>query len=154
MPEIIASGDCWSLDNDGLLEIFCVGPMYTTDWRDYAESITRVEIADGVTSIDNQAFYECYHLQSVVIPDSVTEIGEEAFAGDESAQCLTLGDKAETIGARAFADMPALELIELPGSVKTIADDAFAGSDPLIVCPKGSAAEAFAIGHGLRYFSR
>ena len=44
-------------------------------------SITSVEIADGVTAIGSLAFMNCTSLQKVVIPASVTSIGANAFYG-------------------------------------------------------------------------
>lgn len=48
-------------------------------WYDYRSSITKVIIQDGVTSIGDNAFYECSNLANVTIPDSVTSIGRRAF---------------------------------------------------------------------------
>ena len=45
---------------------------------DYYE-YTDYTIPDGVTSIDDEAFYECTGLTSITIPDSVTRIGSGAF---------------------------------------------------------------------------
>ena len=42
-------------------------------------------IPEGVTEIDNEAFYDCESLTSVEIPSSVTEIGYDAFS--ESGAC-------------------------------------------------------------------
>ncbi|MBK8475641.1 MAG: leucine-rich repeat domain-containing protein [Opitutaceae bacterium] len=38
-------------------------------------------IPDGVTSVGDRAFYDCYYVFSVTIPDSVTSIGTYAFYG-------------------------------------------------------------------------
>ncbi|MCD8040299.1 MAG: leucine-rich repeat domain-containing protein, partial [Clostridia bacterium] len=42
-------------------------------------SLTSVTIGDGVASIGERAFYYCTSLASIVIPDSVTSIGDYAF---------------------------------------------------------------------------
>ena len=43
------------------------------------QDVTKVRIADGVTSIKNHAFWECKSLEKIVIPNSVTSIGDYAF---------------------------------------------------------------------------
>jgi hypothetical protein len=43
------------------------------------KGLTKYEIADGITAIAHDAFYESLRLQSVTIPQSVTSIGEYAF---------------------------------------------------------------------------
>ena len=45
----------------------------------YQNSVKRVEIGDGVTSIGNHAFRNCSSLASVPIPDGVTSIGNAVF---------------------------------------------------------------------------
>ena len=47
--------------------------------RAYQNAVQIVEIGEGVTSICNYVFYNCYSLASITIPESVTTIGSYAF---------------------------------------------------------------------------
>ena len=62
--------------------------------------LREVLLPDGITSIDNSAFYECRHLQSIQLPESVTRIGSSAFeyTGVTSVNL----ENVEYIGSRAF----------------------------------------------------
>ena len=51
-----------------------------TLWKEYRDSISRVEIGEGVTSIGNFAFSGYSNITSVSIADSITRIGASAFA--------------------------------------------------------------------------
>jgi hypothetical protein len=50
-------------------------------WYDYSDSITQVNITDGVTSIGIDAFNFCDSITSITIPGSVTTVGENVFKG-------------------------------------------------------------------------
>jgi len=76
---IINCGFCgtnliWTLYESGLLEITGSGAMYDWEWDDdipwysLTESIKKVNIGDGATTIDDYAFYGCTGLTSVTIP--------------------------------------------------------------------------------------
>ena len=70
----------WSLDTEtGLLKITGEGDMSSNPWSSYKHLIKSVEIGNGVTSIGEDAFYNCDELTSVTIPNSVTSIGYYAF---------------------------------------------------------------------------
>ncbi len=77
-------------------------------------------IAEGVTSIGEQAFYECTSLKSVTIPDSVTNIGADAFSHCTSLTSVT------SIGYNAFDSCKSLTSVTIPNSVTSIGVDAFA----------------------------
>ena len=134
--ESVASGTCgenltWSLDNEGTLTISGTGEMnnyvyfYDSDiGKGYRQSIKRVVIEEGVTSIGDNAFTtNCRGITDVTIPDSVTSIGESAFEGC-ALTSINLPEGVTSIGPGAFMDCK-LTSINLPDSVTSIGGNAF-----------------------------
>ncbi len=76
-------------------------------------SLTSVNIPDSVTSIVDSAFEGCTSLASVIIPDSVTSIGEYVFYQCESLTSVTIPDSVVSIGYRAFLDCTSLASIDI-----------------------------------------
>ena len=84
----------WSFDTaTGTLTISGTGAMadYTVNgtvddrpWKDYAESITKVQISEGVTSLGKSAFQNLTALQETNIPASITKLGDHIYRGDAS----------------------------------------------------------------------
>ena len=68
----------------------------------YLNSIKRIEIGDGVTSIEIYAFYGCSALASITIPDSVTSIGNGAFYDCSALASITIPDSVTSIGTNVF----------------------------------------------------
>ena len=134
-PTAAASGTCgasvtWNLAG-GVLTISGTGPMKDYMGRSehapwYQEYITTVTIGSGVTTIGNEAFYECTGLRSISIPSTVTEIGDGAFEGCTSLPSISLPGGLKSIGSRAFYDCHGLKSISLPDTVTTVSIDAFA----------------------------
>ena len=85
---------------------------------------------DGLTSIPDEAFRDCWTLSGVIIPDSVTSIGASAFSGCGGMDWVELGSGVKNIGDAAFAGCVHLTSIDLK-SVKTIGDYAFSGCTTL-----------------------
>ena len=94
-------------------------------------SLTGVTIPDSVTSIGYGAFYDCTSLTSVTIPDSVTHIGDVAFYGCSSLTSVTIPDGVPRIGDLAFYNCSSLTSITIGDSVTSIGNDAFGGCSSL-----------------------
>ena len=114
--------------------------------------LTSANIPEGVTTIDRNAFYECFDLTSVTIPESVTSIGSSAFSEtgvikDESnwedgvlyiSNCLikakteikgayTIREGCRVIADNAFGECDKLSSVTIPNSVTHIGSSAFSG---------------------------
>ncbi len=173
------SGTCgdgltWTLDTEtGLLEISGIGDMYDYDWNtspwyNYAEHIKSLKIGDGVTSIGENAFYECYlltgeviipdsvkrisknafyccaSLEGVIFGDSVVSIGENAFRDCFDLASVTISDSVTTIGSMAFYDCSSLKTVTIPETVTSIGESAFAYRTTTIMCYMDSYAHKYA----------
>ena len=94
--------------SDGVLTISGSGKMNDwssssrVPWYKGCESITKLIIEDGVTSIGHRAFYGCTSLTEITIPDSVTSIGSYAFYGCTGLTEITIPDGVTSIGEGAF----------------------------------------------------
>ena len=89
------------------------------------DSLTSIEIPDGITSIGDGAFWDC-RLTSITIPDSVTSIGGSAFR-ECPLSSITFGDNSQltSIGSSAFYGCDTLLSITIPDSVTRIGYYAF-----------------------------
>ena len=94
--------------------------------RAFANSnITRVAIPDSVTTIENEAFYNCDNLVSATTGNGVTSIGDEAFRDCDKLKNMTIGNGVTMIGKNAFSECDNLTSVIIPDSVTTIDDYAF-----------------------------
>ena len=84
-----------------------------------------VVIPDGVTSIVDEAFYNCTNLTSVTIPDSVTSIGRSAFYKCSGLTSVTIPNSVTSIGYWAFSYCSGLTNVMIPNSVTSITYCAF-----------------------------
>ncbi|MEO2121766.1 MAG: leucine-rich repeat domain-containing protein, partial [bacterium] len=89
------------------------------------EFLTSITIPEGVTSIGAWAFDDCYALRTVTIPDSVTSIGRGAFDECYALRTVTIPDSVTSIGDWAFYCCDDLTSIIIPDSVTSIGEGAF-----------------------------
>ena len=79
-----------SFGNEYSNPLTCAHHLYS----DENTEITDLVIPDGVSSINDYAFYLCSGLTSVTIPNSVTSIGSSAFYGCSDLTSVTLNSNA------------------------------------------------------------
>ena len=147
----MASGKCgenvrWTLDSNGTLTISGTGDMNNwhprvltnPPWDIYRESIKKIFIAEGVTSIGSWAF-DCENLKSVKIPGSVDTIDDYAFSSCTSLKTVKIPKGVRSIGCDAFGDCTSLTNVIIPGSVFWIKARTFSGCTNLksVTIPEG-----------------
>ena len=93
----------------------------------YRNSVQKIEIGNGVTSIKQNAFNACYSLISITIPNSITSIEESTFNTCSSLSSITIPNSVTSIGNSAFYGCSSLSLITIPNSVTSIGTAAFNG---------------------------
>lgn len=84
------------------------------------EGITKLNLPDSITQIDDAAFSYCSKLAEINIPTGVTEIGSNCFDGCESLKKINIPDGVKSIGHNAFAGCKSLEEITIPEGVTSI----------------------------------
>ena len=135
------SGNCgayaqWSLDiKTGILTISGNGAIndysysiYYDDcapWYSQRDSIKTIKIEKGITTIGNEAFYDCYCVSSVELPDSLEIISRSSFSGCSSLTSLVIPYGVNEIEFSAFENCTKLNSISIPDSVIKIGPNAF-----------------------------
>lgn len=93
--------------------------------------LTSVVIPNSVTSIENGAFSFCRGLTSITIPESVTSICDNAFCACNKLKSVTIPNSVISIGEQAFANCSGLTSITIPEGFTSISNYAFSGCSSL-----------------------
>jgi hypothetical protein len=96
-------------------------------------------IPQGVVTIGEYAFDECYTLTEIIIPEGVISIEDWAFAYCIGLTNITLPEGLLNIGESTFRHCEYLETIYIPQSVNNIEAEAFRDCDRLleVTLPEG-----------------
>jgi len=78
-----------------------------------------------VTSIGDEAFYNCSNLTSVTIPESIESIGEDAFLGCRGLTSFDVPNGVKTIGSGAFFECTGLTTFTIGCNVEKIGNEVF-----------------------------
>ena len=131
-PDVINSGSygalTWVLHANGLLEITGTGamPEEQSPWFDDRGLVKMVQVGAGVTTISDQAFYNCTRMESVQLPQGLTSIGYGAFAGCSSLKDVSIPNTVTSVGVAAFGACVSLESAELSHGMAVIQERMFA----------------------------
>lgn len=109
------------------------------DWAFYqCYELTAVQIPEGVVSVGDYAFSECTSLESIILPQSLVELGEGVFVDNSQMQSVVLPEGLTMIPADAFEGCCSLSAIDIPDNVTTIGEGAFYGCRQLdhVVVPE------------------
>ena len=136
------SGTCganvnWSFDFEtNILIISGAGAMdnFTSTsmpWYEFKDEIKTVIVENGVTTIGENAFWNCKAIENVTLGDTVTGIAKYAFGGCESLESINLPNSLTSIGGQAFGNCESLESIAIPSGVTSLATSTFASCTAL-----------------------
>ena len=120
----------WSLNN-GVLTISGTGPMenYNANdyapWYDYSNSVEKVVIQNGVTTIGDSAFSGLYLVTDVTIPDGVETIGMRAFENCTTLGTIVIPASVAVIDNYTFTWCNELDTVTFLGNAPVIAPYAF-----------------------------
>lgn len=104
-----------------------------------------VIIPQGVTSIGDNAFYDCKVLSSVQLPSGLTDIGAYAFMGCVSLTDVVVPEGVITLEDKTFASCEKLRSVTLPQSIRCIHTWTFMNTSRFTIhAPAGSYAEQYA----------
>ena len=146
----IVNGPCgknltWTLNTkSGVLTIEGKGEMnsrnysYEKNWQIYRENIKSVNLPEGLTNIEANAFANCYSLSSVNIPKSVKKIETGVFDYCKSLTAIEIPDNVTFIGSGAFRGCVSLTSVAIPNNVTVIGNYAFAGCYNLTIVTIGN----------------
>lgn len=92
----------------------------------YCEDMVSVELPESITTIEAGAFENCRNLKSISIPSGVTEICDNTFYYCFALTNVNLPNNLNTIGKFAFYGCKALTDVTLPNNLLEIKANAFA----------------------------
>lgn len=108
-----------------------------------------VTLPESITTIGNEAFYNCRSLTSIQLPASLRVIGDFTFIYCDSLRSVTLPDGLERIGRSLFAFCYSLTSVTLGEGITTAGMEMFLGCSSLttVVLPESFSIVSF------RFFS-
>ena len=90
-------------------------------------AISKINLPNSVTGIEEGAFKSCTRLTDINIPNSVTSIRPETFKSCTSLTDINIPNSVTSIGERAFSGCTSLTDINIPDAVKSIEPETFSG---------------------------
>ncbi len=93
--------------------------------------IDSIKIPDSVTSIGNDAFFNCIYLRDLILPEGLTAIGSSTFNGCSLLTEVALPASLAEIGGHAFANCTVLSDFVLPDALTHVGVSVFDGASAI-----------------------
>lgn len=92
-----------------------------------------VTIPEGYTTLNGNAFTNCYGLKAITIPSSVTKINYSAFEGCKNLASVTFTESSSTLsfGNKVFLGCTSLNHVTLPARLSDLGAGVFQGCTSL-----------------------
>ena len=117
-----------------------------------AQSLTSVNLPSTLAMIKAYAFWECTALESIQLPDSVVSIGANAFENCYELREVKMSEGLLLLSEYAFYSCWALEELVIPEGITTIQDAVFDDCENLVlIVGAESTGEEYAIENDLAY---
>lgn len=112
-----------------------------------------VTIPEGYTTIEGEAFKNCYGLKSITIPGSVTAINYNAFDGCKDLAAVTFADGSADLsfGNKVFLNCTSLNNLTLPARLSDAGYGSFQGCTALSNLTVDSSSTALVVQDGSLY---
>ena len=141
----------------GLTEVTIPETVTTIgEYAFYGTNIEKVEIPNGVISIEKAAFYNATNLSEMSLPSTLKSIKEEAFNYCYNLVFVRLPEGLQSIGNRAFYNS-SLSGVYIPESVTDIYDDSqvfgYEAPDFKIYTKENSYASTWVSEHGFTVYT-
>ena len=125
----------WDYDNDGelsyaeALSVTDLGQIFKN--KSNITSFDELQYFTNLTTINDQAFYQCNYLTSLTLPNSISSIGNSAFVRCTRLSSLNFPDTISSIGKSAFYNCTGLTSLTLPNAMTMISERTFYGCSGL-----------------------
>ena len=119
-------GEFWSAVYGEIPCEVCMGGIFISEhyWANLDTTATHIEIPKGVVYIPEDYFKDS-SIESIVIPDSVTTVGDNAFYNCVNLASVDFGNGVESIGQAAFSYCASLKEVVLPKSLTQLSSEVF-----------------------------
>lgn len=123
----------WSISNN-ILTISGKGDMASyptgkTPWNSSKNTIKKIVVESGVTSIGSNAFEEFTALTEVTLPYGIVKLGSKAFYNCTSLTKINFPASIKSYGNKVFGNCRALENATIPDTSKLLKAASIDGSD-------------------------
>ena len=112
----------------------------------FGVDINKVYLPEGITKIDNYAFYQNSKLSKVLMGENVSSIGSYAFSGCTALERVTIPASVQELGRNAFKGCPIVCVICESETPAKLGSKVFDGADlasATLVVPNEAAIEAY-----------